>query len=117
MVIVHIGQIRQQILFKKNNIDFLLLLPSHTRHGFLPLDLSISCALKLRVKQMQKDFEKGINGHQTQHAVIASLVSTSFFSNSTALRKGEIALDCTQKPAIVTIDELRFQYQMEKVLC
>ncbi|KAA6390089.1 MAG: hypothetical protein EZS28_014386 [Streblomastix strix] len=72
--------------------------------------------MKSRVKQMQTGFEKGTQGHQIQHAVMALHAATNFFSNIAAFRKGGIAQDCTKTPAIATIDEFRFQQQVEKVL-
>ncbi|KAA6397605.1 MAG: hypothetical protein EZS28_006866, partial [Streblomastix strix] len=80
------------------------------------LDLSIFHAMKSRVKQMQTGFEKGIQGHQIQRAVMVLHAATNFFSNIAAFRKGGITQDCTKTPAIATIDEFRFQQQVEKVL-
>ncbi|KAA6317276.1 MAG: hypothetical protein EZS28_055126, partial [Streblomastix strix] len=102
-------------LFKKNNID-ILLLPAHASHGFQPLDLCTFHAMKSRVKQMRAGFEKGTQGHQIQRAVMALHASTNSFSNIAAFRKGGITQDCTKTPAIATIDEIRFQQQVEKVL-
>ncbi|KAA6379441.1 MAG: hypothetical protein EZS28_025031 [Streblomastix strix] len=50
-------------LFKKNNID-ILLLPAHASHGFQPLDLSTFHAKKSRVNQMQTGFKNGTQQHQ-----------------------------------------------------
>ncbi|KAA6359926.1 MAG: hypothetical protein EZS28_044547 [Streblomastix strix] len=101
-------------LFKKNNID-ILLLPAHASHGFQPLDLSTFHAMMSRVKQMQTSFEKGTQGHQIQRAIMALHAATNLISNITAFRKGGITQDCTKTPAIATINEFRFQQQVEKV--